>query len=145
MLGVAEHRLQTHFVCWFFLRRFKKWFVIASFSMGHARALLGSPDRVYQEKIAKQAVAEAWSVRAVEEAIRAVSEDEIDLTKREKRTPLRAPGLIELESLLGDYLNTRVNISMGSDKGKIAIDFSTLEDLERIYFLMASANAEVNA
>lgn len=114
-------------------------------SMGHARALLASPDRVFQEKIAKQAVSEGWSVRAVEEAIREASEDEIDLTKPVKRTPLRAPGLIELESLLGDYLNTRVNISMGTDKGKIAIDFSTLEDLERIYLLMVENQAEINA
>ncbi len=114
-------------------------------TMGHARALLGSPDRVFQEKIAKQAASEGWSVRAVEEAIRTVSEDEIDLTTSAKKAPLRAPGLIELESLLGDYLNTRVSISMGSDKGKIAIDFSTLEDLERIYLLMAENQAEINA
>lgn len=110
-------------------------------SMGHARALLGTPDRIFQEKIAKQAVAEGMSVRSVEEAVRAVSEEEIDLTSKNtaKKTPLRAPGLIELESLLGDYLNTRVSISMGTDKGKISIDFSTLEDLERIYLLMADA------
>lgn len=114
-------------------------------SMGHARALLGTPDRVFQEKIAKQAVSEGWSVRAVEDVIRASSEDEIDLTKPAKKAPLRAPGLIELESLLGDYLNTRVNISMGSDKGKISIDFSTLEDLERIYLLMAENQAEIDA
>lgn len=114
-------------------------------SMGHARALLGTPDRVLQEKIAKQTVAEGWSVRAVEEAIRESLTDEVDLAKAEKRTPLRAPGLIELESLLGDYLNTRVSISMGTDKGKIAIDFSTLEDLERIYLLMAENQAEINA
>ena len=114
-------------------------------SMGHARALLGTPDRALQEKIAKQTVAEGWSVRAVEEAIRESLTDEVALTKAEKRTPLRAPGLIELESLLGDYLNTRVSISMGTDKGKIAIDFSTLEDLERIYLLMAENQAEINA
>ncbi len=114
-------------------------------SMGHARALLGTPDRVLQEKIAKLTVAEGWSVRAVEEAIRESLSDEVDLAKAEKRTPLRAPGLIELESLLGDYLNTRVSISMGTDKGKIAIDFSTLEDLERIYLLMAENQAEINA
>lgn len=114
-------------------------------SMGHARALLGTPDRIFQEKLAKQAVAEGWSVRAVEDAIRDSNEDEIDLTKAPKKAPLRAPGLIELETLLGDYLNTRVSISMGSDKGKISIDFSTLEDLERIYLLMAENQAEINA
>lgn len=107
-------------------------------SMGHARAILGSPDRAFQEKIAKQAVAEGWSVRAVEDAVREAGGVEVDLTKPEpKKTKLRAPGLIELENLLGDYLNTRVNISMGTDRGKISIDFSTLEDLERIYMLMA--------
>lgn len=106
-------------------------------SMGHARALLGTPNRELQESLAKKAVAEGWSVRAMEEAVREVSEDEIDLTKNKGRTQLRAPGLIELESLLGDYLNTRINIKMsGSDKGKIMIDFSTLEDLERVYRLM---------
>lgn len=114
-------------------------------TMGHARALLGTPDRVLQEKIAKQAASEGWSVRAVEEAIRDSGEAEVDLVKAEKKPSLRAPGLIELESLLGDYLNTRVSISMGADRGKIAIDFSTLEDLERIYLLMAENQAEINA
>ena len=50
-------------------------------SMGHARALLGTPNRELQESLAKKAVAEGWSVRAMEEAVREVSEDEIDLTK----------------------------------------------------------------
>lgn len=112
-------------------------------SMGHARALLTTPDRELQESIAKQAVAQGWSVRAMEEAVREISGDEIDLTKPEKRTQLRAPGLIELESLLGDFLNTRIAIKMsGADKGKIAIDFSTLEDLERIYRLMTEKQTE---
>lgn len=115
-------------------------------SMGHARALLGSPDRAFQEKVAKQIVSDGLSVRAVEDAVRETS-DEIDLTKPNTgtRTPLRAPGLIELETLLGDYLNTRVAITMGADKGKISIDFSTLEDLERIYLLMASSDQSINA
>ncbi len=111
-------------------------------SMGHARALLGTPDRVFQEQIAKKAVSEGWSVRAIEEAVRDATEAEVDLTKKDRSTPLRAPGLIELESLLGDRLNTRVNISMKGDKGKITIDFSTLEDLERIYLLMAEQQSQ---
>ena len=106
-------------------------------SMGHARALLGTPDRELQESLARKAVSEGWSVRSMEEAIREISENEIDLTKNKSKSQLRAPGLIELESLLGDYLNTRIGIKMsGADKGKISIDFSTLEDLERIYRLM---------
>ncbi len=46
---------------------------------------------------------------------------------------LRAPGLVELEELLGDHLETRVKISMGASRGKVVVEFSTLEDLERIY------------
>lgn len=112
-------------------------------TMGHARALLSTPDRELQESIAKKAVAEGWSVRSMEEAVREVSEDEIDLTKPQTRSQLRAPGLIELESLLGDFLNTRIAIKMsGADKGKITIDFSTLEDLERIYRLMTEKQSE---
>ena len=98
---------------------------------------MGTPDRELQESLARKAVSEGWSVRSMEEAIREISENEIDLTKNKSKSQLRAPGLIELESLLGDYLNTRIGIKMsGADKGKISIDFSTLEDLERIYRLM---------
>jgi ParB family chromosome partitioning protein len=46
---------------------------------------------------------------------------------------LRPPGLVELEELLGDQLETRVTISMGAARGKVVVEFSTLEDLERIY------------
>jgi ParB family chromosome partitioning protein len=52
------------------------------------------------------------------------------------RRRLRPPGLLELEELLGDHLDTRVKISMGSSRGKVVVEFSTLEDLERIYRLM---------
>ena len=55
---------------------------------------------------------------------------------------LRPPGLLELEELLGDYLETRVSISMGAARGRVVVDFSTLEDLERIYRLMTDAAAE---
>jgi ParB family chromosome partitioning protein len=52
----------------------------------------------------------------------------------ERRPPkLRPPGLLELEELLGDYLETRVKISVGGKHGKITIDFADLEDLERLY------------
>ncbi len=46
---------------------------------------------------------------------------------------LRAPGLLELEELFSDYLDTRVNVTMGPRHGRIAIEFADLEDLERIY------------
>ena len=54
---------------------------------------------------------------------------------------LRPPGLVELEELLGDRLDTRVKISMGAARGKVVVEFSTLEDLERIYRLMTDGGA----
>jgi ParB family chromosome partitioning protein len=110
--------------------------------MGHARALLGTPDRAFQEQLAKRIVADDLSVREVEEAIR---------TRHDTSTPktqaaavaadpgggLRPPGLLELEELLGDYLETRVKISMGARHGRVQIQFANLEDLERIYRAMS--------
>jgi len=113
--------------------------------MGHARALLGSPDRAFQEQLAKQIVADDLSVRATEEAVREHQGTESpsgDNGSRSPRSKLRPPGLLELEEMLGDYLETRVAISMGSARGKVVVEFSTLEDLERIYRLMTEAPPE---
>ena len=99
---------------------------------GHARALLGTPDRAFQERLARRVVNEGLSVRAVEDAVRAHVGDA-------KRAPssapgqLRPPGLLELEELLGDFLETRVKITVGGKQGKITVDFADLEDLERLY------------
>ena len=107
--------------------------------MGHARALLGTPDRAFQEQLAKRVVAEDLSVRAVEEAIRehdgrpATGPTERAAEPTARRSKLRPPGLLELEELLGDYLETRVTITMGAARGKVVVEFADLEDLERIY------------
>lgn len=113
-----------------------------SLRMGHARALLGTPDRAFQEQLAKRAVAEDLSVRAVEEAIRQ-REDTPAKRATEQRTKepkLRPPGLLELEELLGDHLETRVEVTMGPKRGRVVIEFATLEDLERIYRVMTQGN-----
>jgi ParB family chromosome partitioning protein len=111
-------------------------------SNGHARALLGTPDRSFQEQLAKQIVAEDLSVRATEDAVRehqgeGNGTETVEPAGPTTSTPaarkLRAPGLVELEELLGDHLETRVTISMGASRGKVVVEFSTLEDLERIY------------
>ena len=118
-----------------------------SLTMGHARALLGTPDRALQEKLAQRIVAEGLSVRAVEDELRepvivrdggtGTSERgggaNGDSTDASATRQLRPPGLLELESLLGDHLDTRVRVDMGTKRGKVTIEFSTLEDLERIY------------
>ena len=117
-------------------------------SMGHAKALLASPDRSYQEELAKRIVEEDLSVRATEEAVRehegepapAAPEGDDATTMPATRRRLRPPGLLELEELLGDHLDTRVKISMGSSRGKVVVEFSTLEDLERIYRLMTGTD-----
>jgi len=108
-------------------------------SAGHARALLGTPDRAYQEQLARRAVSDGLSVREVEEAVRARTELG-DAVSSGSTTPtasaprkLRAPGLLELEELFSQYLETRVSVAMGPRKGKVQIDFADLEDLERIY------------
>ncbi len=107
-------------------------------SAGHARALLGTPDRAFQESLAKRVVDEGLSVRAVEEAVRA-RQGLPERTPTDAKPRLRAPGLLELEELLSDRLDTRVKVDMGARRGKVVIEFASLEDLERIYRLMTGA------
>lgn len=119
-------------------------------SEGHARALLGTPDRSFQESLAKRAVGDGLSVRSVEDAVRAHLGDDgaeaaTDAAGSDGIRRLRPPGLLELEELLGDFLETRVKIAMGGKRGKVTIEFSDLEDLERIYRLMAEPMPEVPA
>jgi ParB family transcriptional regulator, chromosome partitioning protein len=104
---------------------------------GHARALLGTPDRAFQEALARRAVAEELSVRAVEEAVK--TRNELGGTSPERLAAgsrLRPPGVLELEELLSSHLDTRVKVHLGAKKGRVTIDFATLEDLERIYRAM---------
>jgi len=121
--------------------------VEGALSAGHARALLGTPDRAYQEALAKRAVSEGLSVRAVEEAVRqrsggrASEEPAGSPTPSEPPRRLRPPGLLELEELLASHLDTRVKIEMGAAKGRVLVEFSTLEDLERIYRAMTEPAA----
>jgi ParB family chromosome partitioning protein len=117
---------------------------------GHAKALLGTPDRAFQEALAKQIVADGLSVREAEDAVRRHNEDEegdpeAPPAPAPTATPasarrLRAPGLLELEELLAAHLDTRVSVSMaGTDgKGKVVVEFGGLEDLERIYRTMTA-------
>lgn len=112
---------------------------------GHARALLTTPDRAYQEALAQRIATDGMSVRAVEEAARQHNAGP-DVrggagNGRAGAGPggrLRPPGLLELEELLSAHLDTRVGISMGASKGKVTIEFATLEDLERIYRAMTT-------
>ncbi|MEO7573233.1 MAG: ParB/RepB/Spo0J family partition protein [Acidimicrobiales bacterium] len=118
---------------------------------GHAKALLGTPDRSFQEDLAKRIVADGLSVRETEEAVRRHNEVEAAPEPEAPAVPptmadpvtrrLRAPGLLELEQLLASHLDTRVSVSMaGTDgKGKVVVEFGGLEDLERIYRAMTAS------
>ena len=125
-------------------------------SAGHAKALLGTPDRAFQEQLARRAAAEGWSVRMTEEAVRdrgtvvgptdgaapaggLVGDGLVgDGAGLNAATRLRPPGLLELEELLADHLSTRVSVTMGATKGKVVIEFADLEDLERLYHQMTT-------
>jgi ParB family transcriptional regulator, chromosome partitioning protein len=103
-------------------------------SAGHARALLGLAGAEAQEDLAKKIVAEGLSVRATEEIVKLA---ELDGRAAKKAAPARrakvhAPALNDLADRLSDRFDTRVKVDIGRNKGKITIEFATVDDLERI-------------
>ncbi len=124
----------------------------ATISAGHARALLGTPDRVLQEALVARVISEGLTVRAVEDEVRR-AQDLVDAanaragstdgttSRQPSRRPLPEPGLLELEELLAAFLNTRVKVDLKNRKGRLVIEFATLEDLERIYRTMVGQQA----
>lgn len=127
----------------------QKLIIDGRLSAGHARALLGTPDRSFQEALAKRAADGGMTVREVEDVVRSRAELEGaddeggDAGSPDGAAPnqkkLRPPGLLELEDLLSEHLDTRVRVSMGAKRGKVVVEFATLEDLERIYRAMTEA------
>jgi ParB family chromosome partitioning protein len=108
-------------------------------SAGHARALLGLEDGDQQDELASRIVAEGLSVRATEELVSLAQRDGSP-TKSTRQSPARritAPGVAELAGKLSDVLDTRVRVDIGRRKGKITVEFATIDDLERIVALMA--------
>ncbi|MPY95432.1 MAG: ParB/RepB/Spo0J family partition protein [Acidimicrobiia bacterium] len=156
-------------------------------SAGHARTLLGTPDRSFQEGLAQRIVSEGLSVRQTEEAVRRRSElagtlaplpsasartgEELDGPVVSSSSPAAVaaapsaqgpptgrspssgpsgataaassaagpPALLELEQLLVDYLDTSVSVTLTRNRGKLVVDFADLDDLERIYRLIADS------
>lgn len=111
---------------------------------GHARALLGLSDTAQLEAAAVRVAAEGLSVRATEELVRAKLGGPAKGTgPRPAPAPspgtTKEPGLLELEQLLGDLLNTRVVVELGPSKGRMVVEFADLDDLERIYRAMTGA------
>ena len=104
-------------------------------SAGHARALLGLPDPEAQDALATRIVAEGMSVRATEEAV-AMAAAAAPTAKRRARN-ISAPGVEELGSRLSDMFETKVKIQIGRSKGKIVVEFGSVDDLQRIIGVMA--------
>ena len=102
---------------------------IGIISAGHARALLGLTDAAAIEKLANRIVAENLSVRSVEEIVATGG-----IGKKSKKGKSRKvnPELNEIAEELGDYLDTRIKIEGSASKGKIVIEYSGGEDLQRI-------------
>lgn len=99
---------------------------------GAARALLNVDDLAFAEHIAKRAGAEGWSVRQVEDAVR-IRASQSDEETPPKATQVRPVAIIELEHRLSEHLGTPVKIQYKGDKGKVVINFSSLDELEKIY------------
>ena len=117
---------------------------------GHARALLGTTDKSFQESLARRISAEELSVRSVEEAVRLrnagstaptpAAPSTSSKSDQTTETTERPAGLLELEDVLAEVLGTRVGIAMAPNRpGKMTIEFADLSDLERIFRIMTAA------
>jgi ParB family transcriptional regulator, chromosome partitioning protein len=109
----------------------QKMVIDGELSAGHARALLGSDDQAYAIHIAQRAVAEGWTVRRVEEAIRLRATQGRAVSTRSRA--VRPAEIIELEDRLQERLGTKVSIDYRGKGGKITIRYGSPDDLERIY------------
>jgi ParB family chromosome partitioning protein len=106
-------------------------------SSGHARAVASLEDPVQQERLADRIVAEGLTVRMAEELAQRIKNGEPLLGPGEQprvrvRPTMQAPGMAELAERLSDRLETRVRVQLGKRKGKVLIEFATLDDLQRI-------------
>ena len=108
---------------------------------GHAKALLACDDLSLMERLATMAVNDGWSVRGTEDAVKNGPPGQDPATKPKPTSgggsSLRPAGLLELENLLAELLETKVGVSMAGKRGRISIEFADLLDLERIYRRMA--------
>ncbi|MGW4469485.1 ParB/RepB/Spo0J family partition protein [Nonomuraea sp. NPDC004354] len=110
---------------------------------GHARALLTLDDPRAMEYLAKRIVAEGLSVRTVEEIV-ATGGAKAAGTEPRSRTAKRPsmPGLVRLADRLSDHFETKVKVDQGRRKGRIIVEFATIDDLERIISAMAPEAAQ---
>jgi ParB family chromosome partitioning protein len=101
-------------------------------SAGHARALLGLPDGAAMERLAQRIVAEGLSVRATEEVVTLGGDPERPAPRRRPRAGDRNGALDDLATRLSDRFETRVKIALGKSKGRLTVEFASVQDLNRI-------------
>lgn len=106
-------------------------------SAGHARALLGLTDGAAMERLAQRIVAEGLSVRATEEVVAVGGDSEPAPKRRPLRAGDRHAALDDLAGRLSDRFDTRVKIALGQRRGKLTVEFATVEDLNRIVEILA--------
>ncbi|MFG2876137.1 ParB/RepB/Spo0J family partition protein [Streptomyces sp. NPDC048337] len=114
-------------------------------SAGHARALLAVEDSEEQDRLAHRIVAEGLSVRAVEEIVTLMASEPTSAVRpKGPRAGARvSPALSELATRLSDRFETRVKVDLGQKKGKITVEFASMEDLERILGTLAPGEGRV--
>ncbi|MBA2955062.1 ParB/RepB/Spo0J family partition protein [Nocardioides sp. MAH-18] len=105
-------------------------------SAGHARALLAVGDPEVQDRLAARVIAEGISVRGLEEIVAVRDADESGAPARLVRKKPVAPGLVDLAERLSDRFETRVKVDLGRAKGKITVEFASIDDLQRIVDIM---------
>ncbi|MEV8149357.1 ParB/RepB/Spo0J family partition protein [Arthrobacter sp. NPDC080073] len=106
-------------------------------SAGHARALLALPDAAAMERLAQKIVSEGMSVRATEEAVALYQDPTVPPKNSIPRPNARHERLDYLASSLSDRLDTNVKITLGARKGRVSIEFASVEDLNRIMDVLA--------
>ncbi|MEU2386199.1 ParB/RepB/Spo0J family partition protein [Streptomyces sp. NPDC012461] len=114
-------------------------------SAGHARALLSVDDSEEQDRLAHRIVAEGLSVRAVEEIVNLMGSrpQKTSKAKGPRAGALVSPALTDLATRLSDRFETRVKVDLGQKKGKITVEFASMEDLERILGTLAPGEGPV--
>ncbi len=110
-------------------------------SAGHARALLGLDAPEGQERLAQRIVAEGLSVRTVEEIVALGGDEAPSATRPARGKAPVAPKLAVLADRLSERFETRVKVDLGRSKGRIIVEFASIDDLERIVALMAPTDA----
>ncbi|MEC0373522.1 ParB/RepB/Spo0J family partition protein [Paenibacillus chibensis] len=103
-------------------------------SMGHARAIVGLKDTALIKQLAKQCVANEWSVRDLEEAVKSLDRKPVD--KNKAKVKKRDPYIDHLEDSLRERFRTTVKIKQNKDKGKIELNYYSKQDLERLLELL---------